>query len=175
MAKAFFSALTVLAIVAAALGAPFVTGWLVAHGAMGRENAIVERRFSGPAPVAALRFHADWCGRCQVLAPKWAEALSAIEDGAIRAEVVDMTFGLKSSDAMYRRRMAAISAAAVGVYEGNSHTTGFVILFEPESGRELGRIYPNMSVRQIVHMLERATGDAAAATRDGPGRGASSG
>lgn len=155
MLRLLLGGAAVLSIILVAVGAPVVTGWITADRAHAVETGKLDR-FESPAEVAALRFHADWCGSCQLLTPKWNEALDRLEDGLIQAETVDLTFTLGDRRAVEKRKVVAMGGAAEEVFDAFSGGTGYVILFERRTGRELGRIYATMTVDQMVMRVKNA-------------------
>ncbi len=130
-------------------------GWLIAHIATSNERRIIDEALSAPAPIVAMRFHADWCGNCRVLAPKWAEALQTFEAGEIQAVTVDLTFGVGAARRAARKR-AADAPHGGDVFDQYGDRTGFVVLYEAATGRPLEMVDPGMDPAAMTAAVEKA-------------------
>ena len=99
-----------------------------------------------------IKFHADWCGSCQLLGPKIEKARgkAGLDDSAalfIKLDLTDST----------TRNQAAMMASALGLgkyFSDNAGKTGFAILVDPESKEIKGRITKDMSAETIIELIQ---------------------
>lgn len=107
------------------------------------------------AETAALQFHADWCGKCQDLAPKLAEAAPAFDAAGV--ELIKLDFTDRSDEARAAQRDIAAEAGLLAVYEQHAPRTGFVLLVDTETGETLGKIKASMSTAEIETKLAKVS------------------
>lgn len=99
------------------------------------------------AEPVAVQFHADWCGKCEALEPKLADADDAF--GAAGIVFVRLDFTDRSEAARMAQLDKAEAAGLLAIYEAHAPGTGFVLLVDDESGETLGKITADMTVGEI--------------------------
>jgi thiol-disulfide isomerase/thioredoxin len=108
--------------------------------------------------VIGLLFHADWCASCKTLAPKLDVAKKDFAGQPVLFARLDLT-----DDAT--RQQAALHAAALGAsdaYSKNAPKTGFMLLLDGSTGRELARLTKVQTEAELRATIAQAV---AAATR----------
>jgi thiol-disulfide isomerase/thioredoxin len=106
---------------------------------------------SKEAKVYAVMFHADYCGACKAIAPS-VEALQEKLDGK-PVHFVKMD---RSSDET--KKMAYSKAAELGLEElyKNSTGTGYLVLVDAETKKEVGKLTRKNSVDEMLAVVEKS-------------------
>ncbi len=103
---------------------------------------------SGTPKLYGILFYADWCGSCKILDPQIEKAR-----GKADLDNEDVLFvRLDLTDAATRHQ-ASLLASALGIgefYDANAGKTGFMLLADPATGAELGRLNKDMDSGQIT-------------------------
>jgi thiol-disulfide isomerase/thioredoxin len=100
---------------------------------------------SKEAKVYAVMFHADYCGACKTIAPSVTALQEKLDGKPVHFVKMDRT-----SDET--KKLAYSKAADLGledVYK-KSKGTGFVILVDAESKKEIGRLTTKHSVEDML-------------------------
>ena len=105
-----------------------------------------------PALIGVM-LHADWCPNCKALDPKVK---------AVRAEFPDVLFTRYDLTDEYTRRQSILFATWTGTDKALlvNQATGYMLLLEPKSGKEVGRLSMNMSEADIRGKLTEAVAKA---------------
>jgi thiol-disulfide isomerase/thioredoxin len=103
--------------------------------------------------VYAVAFHADWCGSCKVLAPH-------VEKARAKADLdnMDVLFVKLDLTDSTTRHQSGLLASALGMgdyYAANDGKTGFMLLVDPATGKEVGKINKDMDASQITALIEK--------------------
>lgn len=106
--------------------------------------------------VYAVVFYADWCSHCQILDPKVAEAWLSVAGQPIELVTLDFT-NRATSDASEARAAALGLGTAIA---DDSGRTGFMVLYDAVTKREIGRVGSRATVAQIRETLRAALGGA---------------
>lgn len=108
------------------------------------------------APIYAVKFHADWCGSCQKIAPQLAKARGKhdLDSKNVLFVTLDLTNKLTTNQ-------ATLLANAIGLgelYAANDGKTGFMLLVDSESKETLGKITKDMNADDITALISEKTG-----------------
>ena len=113
-----------------------------------------QEKASVPIPIGpdliAVRFHADWCGACRTLAPKFDDVKGRFDEAAVLFVTLDLTS--KSS-----RRQAEYLAAALGIgqaWQVSGLKTGQVFLVEPAQRKVVAAIAADESAASMRERIE---------------------
>jgi len=98
---------------------------------------------SETAKIAAVKFHADYCGACKNLEPKITELKGKFND-----EVVFVRFDFTSDDSKAKTKEMADAEGLSSVL--SAHTgTGFIVLYDLKNKKEIATINSSESVDQM--------------------------
>lgn len=95
------------------------------------------------AKIAAVKFHADYCGACKKLEPKITELKGKFND-----EVVFVKFDFTSDDSKAKTKEMADEEGLSSVLA--AHTgTGFIVLYDLKNKKEIATINSSESVDEM--------------------------
>ena len=100
----------------------------------------------------AISFYADWCVSCKTLDPKMMKArgIADFDNQNILFVTLDLTNATT-------RHQASLMADVLGIsefYEENNGTTGFVLLYNPQSNELLGTLTRNLDSGVIIETIQ---------------------
>lgn len=105
----------------------------------------------GPAVIAAY-FHADWCGYCKELSPRYKDLKAKFDTEPVLYVKFDQT---KESD----RRQSRYHAHALGLgelWEEHGGSTGFIIYLDAETREPITRVNHENDLSEIGSSLQRS-------------------
>jgi thiol-disulfide isomerase/thioredoxin len=88
------------------------------------------------ASVIAMYMYADWCGACQAIKPKMAEATRQFEGQPILFTRMDMTDDFTA----HQSKLLATGLGIQEIFEKNEGMTGFVLLIDADTHEILNKI-----------------------------------
>lgn len=106
------------------------------------------------AKLIAVKFHADWCGKCKSLEKPLAELRTLAAEDAVLFLTVDLTDPKNTRQAEYL--LSAIGAA--GLWEEYGRKTGFVLVLDAGNKKVVGTIQAGGSAAQMRETLRSLAG-----------------
>lgn len=88
------------------------------------------------ASVIAMYMYADWCGACQAIKPKMAEATRQFEGESILFTRMDMTDDFTA----HQSKLLAAGLGIHKIFEKNEGMTGFVLLIDADTHEIVDKI-----------------------------------
>jgi len=113
----------------------------------------------GHAEIIAIKFHADWCGKCKAMGTVFEELQTSFDKEPVLYVVFDHTDE-------FDRRQSAYMAHALGldeVWKEHGGTTGFVLLIDAESKEVVQRLSHEQDLKQMGAALQDAVKNATGA------------
>ncbi len=113
---------------------------------------MVDMKTTEASHIAAW-MHADWCGKCKVLEPKFAEAITSggfDKDPDIKFVTLNMTDGDTKAEA----KKSAMDLGIADIYAKNGGKTGYVAIIDTKTNMVVDRITSDMSVEDMVAKLK---------------------
>lgn len=93
----------------------------------------------------AVKFHAEWCKKCQAMAEDWASTIEARSDSEVLFVRFDFT-----DDATTEQSGLLAGALGLGeIYLENEELTGFALLVDPGSGSVVGEVKSTMDAEEM--------------------------
>jgi thiol-disulfide isomerase/thioredoxin len=96
------------------------------------------------AKVAAIKFHADYCGACKKLEPKISELKAAYKDKAVAFIVFDFTDNA-SKEKTQKMAKAEGLETVLNAYKG----TGFIVLYDLENKKVIGKLKNSQNINEM--------------------------
>ncbi|MEM8495122.1 MAG: thioredoxin family protein [Planctomycetota bacterium] len=104
------------------------------------------------AKVVAVKFHADWCGSCEVIQPAIDEARASVNSPEVAFVTLDLTDEATTADAMELAEAAGITEA----YEAFAPKTGFVLLIDTQTGQAVAKMTKTHSAADLEGLITSA-------------------
>ncbi len=98
---------------------------------------------SKTAKIAAVKFHADYCGACKKLEPKITELKGKFND-----EVVFVKFDFTSDEAKAKTKSLAADQGLNDVLSANKGT-GYIVLYDLKNKKVVGKLKSSSSVAEM--------------------------
>jgi len=139
----------------------------LALGAFGASAVLAQQEGSGTRPtqpaakaarspdLIALQFYADWCAKCQAMAPAVEGMEEEIADQPVLIVTLDQT-DKESAQAEYL--VAALGCA--DLWQEHAGKTGYILLIDPESKRVVSRLTAEMNAATMTSAVTEALGTA---------------
>ena len=106
--------------------------------------------------VLVVKFHADWCGACQMLSGP----LESLQ-GDFAGQPVDFVrFDLSNEATTAASRPRAARLGLSEIFESYGTKTGFVLVIDAETNRIVGEIRANQDFATMSDLLARSLGEA---------------
>ena len=102
--------------------------------------------------VIGVLFYADWCGSCKTLDPKLEQATAKL----VNKPALLTTFDMTNLATQYQAGQLANALGLADLYQEIGLKTGFMILVDPETGRQIDKISRDDTVDEIVSKIEAA-------------------
>lgn len=102
--------------------------------------------------VTGMYFYASWCAACKTLEPKLEEAKSHWNDSSFKL----VKFDVSNKPKQHQAQELANTLKLGEKFEEIGVKTGFVVLVESKTGKELGRIKRSDSVEVIAKKVKAA-------------------
>ncbi|MBK1880258.1 TlpA family protein disulfide reductase [Pelagicoccus mobilis] len=125
----------------------FVAALLLAGPAFSKSVDLVEPKLVG------LYFHASWCAACKKLDPAMDDAAGDLKKSPFLLVKLDVSNKVT-------QHQAGMTAAAMGfgdIYKSTGLKTGFIILVDPATGKEVGRITKSEDASAITGKIKGLT------------------
>jgi len=122
----------------------FVAAILFSASAYSKSVSLVEPKLVG------LYFHASWCSACKQLDPSMEEAAEALKKSPFLLVKLDVSNKVT-------QHQAGMTAAAMGygeIYQATGLKTGFIILIDPSTGQEVGRISKSEDAAAVASKIK---------------------
>lgn len=100
--------------------------------------------------LVGLYFHASWCSSCKVIDPKIEEASEALK----KLPFLLVTFDVSNKVTQHQAGMTAAAMGYGEIYKETGLKTGFIILVDPDTKAEVGRITKSDDVASITKTIE---------------------
>lgn len=108
---------------------------LVAIAPSHADNHAMKKAEADKPTIIAIKYHADWCGSCQILGPAMKEAMAMDDFPAVTSITFDMT------DDTTKESSAALAASnALSDFYNPSGKTGYVLLIDAQTKTPLAKI-----------------------------------
>lgn len=98
---------------------------------------------SETAKIAAVKFHADYCGACKKLEPKITELKGKFND-----EVVFVKFDFSNDESKAKTKDLAADQGLKDVLAANEGT-GYIVLYDLKNKKVVGKLKSSHSVAQM--------------------------
>jgi len=133
--------------VACAAAAVAVIGWAGSTLAQSTEDT----KESGPE-VLALKFHADWCGKCQAMGPAFQNLSKKYDTAPVLFHVFDQT---EKADQRQARYMA--HALELGeIWQKRGGSTGFILLVDADTHKTIDVLKHDQGFKAMGKDLDQA-------------------
>ena len=96
------------------------------------------------AKVAAIKFHADYCGACKKLEPKISELKKEYKDKGVAFVVFDFT-----DDASKQKTQEMAKAEGLETVLNSYKGTGFIVLYDLESKKVIGKLKNSQNLDEM--------------------------
>lgn len=96
------------------------------------------------AKVAAIKFHADYCGACKKLAPKISELKKEYKDKGVAFVVFDFT-----DDASKQKTQDLAKAEGLESVLNSYKGTGFIVLYDIKNKKVIGELKNTQNVEEM--------------------------
>lgn len=101
--------------------------------------------------IYAVKFHADWCGSCQVIAPKLKKARG--KGDLDNKNVLFVKLDLTDATSRHQSKLMANALGLGKFFKENNNKTGFILLVNAANGEMLGKITKEQSDADIAKMI----------------------
>ena len=102
--------------------------------------------------VIGVLYYADWCGSCKTLDPKIKEATEKL----VNKPALLTTFDMTNLATQYQAEQLANALGLADLYQEIGLKTGFMVLIDPETGKQIDKISRGDTVDEIVSKIEAA-------------------
>ncbi|MBD3616210.1 MAG: hypothetical protein HUJ22_06505 [Gracilimonas sp.] len=102
--------------------------------------------------VITMYMYADWCGACQAIKPKMAEAVREFEGEPVLFTKMDMTDDFTA----HQSKLLASRLGLSEIFEKNEGMTGFVLLIDAESHEILDKITRDDDTEEMARKITAA-------------------
>ena len=99
--------------------------------------------------IAAIKFHADYCGACKKLAPKISQLETTFKDQG----VVFVKFDLTDDASKKKTKEFAANEGLESVLESNKGT-GFIVLYDLKNKKVLGKLKNSQDVTEMEKTIK---------------------
>lgn len=103
---------------------------------------------SETAKIAAVKFHADYCGACKNLEPKISELKGKFKDN-----VVFVKFDFSSDDSKAKTKALAADQGLNSVLETHKGT-GYIVLYDLKTKKVVGKLSSSQSVADMEKTIK---------------------
>lgn len=126
---------------------------LLAASLLALGPASAEQANSSREPeILGLYFHAHWCGYCKQLDPQLEQATPELAQFPFRLVSLDMS----NKASQHAAAGIAESAGVSEIFKKTGVKTGFILLVDVETGRQVGRIKGSHDAQEIVRKVADA-------------------
>lgn len=102
--------------------------------------------------VIAMYMYADWCGACQAIKPKMAEAKPEFEGQPVLFIKMDMTNDFTA----HQSKLLAARLGLSEIFQKNEGMTGFVLLLDANTNEVLDKITTDDDTEGIITKITNA-------------------
>ncbi len=119
------------------------------------QDAVADAVAEAPAerPVVAAMFYSGFCGACRILEPRIEAIMPAFEDRSVTFVEFNQTWSAFNGASLTR---LAETHQISDVWENRRGGTGFMVIVDPASGRELDIITVRDSEADIYQRIDEA-------------------
>jgi len=121
------------------------------------ERGVLAHETEGERPsVIAVKFHAEWCGKCKAMGPVFKELQAKYDQLPVLYEVFDHT-------REFDRRQSAYLAHAMdldGLWDEHGGSTGFVLLIDAQNREVIKRLSHEDGLAEMGAALQKAVREA---------------
>jgi len=100
--------------------------------------------------ILAVTMHGDWCGKCKIMDPKLNSIKQEFKDTGILFTLLDMTDEFTKSQA----QMQAALMGLEDLFQLHEGKTGYTVIIDAETGKELDRITHDLSEEEMRNKLK---------------------
>lgn len=100
--------------------------------------------------ILAVTMHGDWCGKCKIMDPKLNSIKKEFKDTGILFTLLDMTDEFTKSQA----QMQAALMGLQDLFQLHEGKTGYTVIIDAETGKELDRITHDLSEEEMRNKLK---------------------
>lgn len=143
--------LTILALTAMAIVATWSSTALLATSTAVAADRSTSQDVERPELIA-VKFHADWCGKCQAMKPAHKSVRQAYAEKPVLFVTLDLTEPADVHQAEYL--MAELNMGRI--WSDIGRKTGFVILVDAESREPIGRLTSQMGEQEMSDAIAAA-------------------
>ncbi|MGF1669683.1 MAG: TlpA family protein disulfide reductase [Balneolaceae bacterium] len=122
---------------------------LFAFTTIASETASVDEQITSEPKVIAVTMHGDWCGKCKIMDPKLNSIKAEFKDTGILFTILDMTNDFTKSQAGLQARVMGI----YDLFEQHEGRTGYTVIIDAETGKEIDRITHDLSEDEMRSKL----------------------
>jgi len=108
----------------------------------------IEKGITEPK-ILAVTMHADWCGKCKTMDPKLSSIKKEFKDTGILFTILDMTDEFTKSQAQMQATLMGIQ----DLFQQHEGKTGYTVIIDAETGKELDRITHDLSEEEMRNKL----------------------
>ena len=102
--------------------------------------------------VIGVLYYADWCGSCKTLDPKIKQATEKL----VNKPALLTTFDMTNLATQYQAGQLANALGLTKLYHEIGLKTGFMLLVDPKTGKQIDKIGRDDTVDEIVSKIEAA-------------------
>ncbi|MEX0661207.1 MAG: thioredoxin domain-containing protein [Balneolaceae bacterium] len=99
--------------------------------------------------IISMYMYADWCGACQAIKPKMAEAVREFEGESVLFTRMDMTDDFTA----HQSKLLASSLGLIELFEENEGKTGFILLVDADTHEILDKITREDETEDIIQKI----------------------
>jgi|GEM_PF-1548676 len=135
----------------------------LAAGASGGLNTGAGHRAGGITDLAddarhpdliALKFHADWCGKCKAMGPVFEDLTNKFDGKPVLFVRLDQTNKSKATQAEFL--LAELGLGSIWNEYGGK--TGFILLIDAKSGKQIDTLPYDMTFKQMKTRISSVLG-----------------
>lgn len=104
------------------------------------------------ADVTGMYFYATWCSACKTLEPKLEESKALLSDSSFEL----VKFDVSNKPKEHQSKLLAEERNLGSKFDEIGVKTGFVVLIDTKTGKEIGRINRSDSPEKIANKVKKA-------------------